>query len=137
VSPVIGESESLKNTNERPAETTPAAQHDISSGSHAAPAVQWPLVERRTADRRQTDRRRNPHVDPLANNAAGCTCREQQIVGLLLQGMTNKQIAAELGIAEDTVKKHLHRAYKKLGIRRRALLIAEHIAASPPRRTGL
>lgn len=55
---------------------------------------------------------------------------------LVLRGLTNKQIAQTLGIAEDTVKKHLHRAYKKLGVRRRALLIAERITAIAPNRSS-
>jgi DNA-binding NarL/FixJ family response regulator len=50
------------------------------------------------------------------------TTREQQIVILVRQGMTNKQIGRELGIVEDTVKKHLQHIYDKIGVRRRALL---------------
>jgi DNA-binding NarL/FixJ family response regulator len=98
----------------------------------AEPSVelQWPFVERRKADRRQTDRRRNSPGDCLLDvTARECTDREQQIVRLLLRGMTNKQIAQSLGIAEDTVKKHLQHVYKKLGVRRRALLIVDAAAA--------
>jgi DNA-binding CsgD family transcriptional regulator len=36
--------------------------------------------------------------------------------------MTNKQIARELGIVEDTVKKHLQHIYDKIGVRRRRVL---------------
>ena len=50
------------------------------------------------------------------------TEREMQIVDLVRQGMTNKQIGRELGIVEDTVKKHLQRIYDKVGVRRRSLL---------------
>jgi DNA-binding NarL/FixJ family response regulator len=50
------------------------------------------------------------------------TAREQQIVILVRQGMTNKQIARELGIVEDTVKKHLQHIYDKIGVRRRRVL---------------
>src|SRR5262245_5798456 len=67
----------LNNTNEQAAgATTAALPHDISPESPAAAAPQWPMIERRKADRRQTDRRGKPHVDPLTNDAAGCTCRE-------------------------------------------------------------
>ena len=88
----------------------------------------WPLVERRSADRRQQDRRQPASPDDaLADDASHlCTSRERQTIRLLLQGMTNKQIAHSLGIAEDTVKKHLHHVYKKLGVPRRALLMIEH-----------
>lgn len=50
------------------------------------------------------------------------TQREKQIVGLLRQGLTNKEIARRLGIQEDTVKKHLQGVYGKVGVRRRALI---------------
>lgn len=42
-----------------------------------------------------------------------------------MQGMANRQIAHALGIAEGTVKKHLHHVFVKLGVRSRALLIVE------------
>jgi DNA-binding NarL/FixJ family response regulator len=51
------------------------------------------------------------------------TMREQQIVILVRQGLTNKQIARELGIVEDTVKKHLQHVYDKIGVRRRVSLV--------------
>ena len=107
--------------------------HD-STANHAAETSQditggWPLVERRKADRRQGDRRkgerRRPSEPPADYVAHECTEREREIVDLLLQGMTNKQIAERLGIAVDTVKKHLQHVYKKLGVRRRVLLIAD------------
>jgi len=50
--------------------------------------------------------------------------REAQAVRLLCTGLTNRQIAAELEIREDTVKKHLHKAYGKLGVDNRTQLIA-------------
>jgi two-component system nitrate/nitrite response regulator NarL len=42
--------------------------------------------------------------------------RERAVVGLVLQGMRNKQIAGELGIGEGTVKVHLHNSFEKLGV---------------------
>ena len=103
----------LKNSNEPSDRRTATAPQDISS---------WPFVERRKAERRQQDRRRQSEPTYPAHE---CTDRERQIIDLLLEGMTNKQIAQTLGIAEDTVKKHLQHVYKKLGVRRRALLIAD------------
>jgi len=109
----------------------------MSAQPQASAELTWPMVERRKADRRQSERRSGMHpAGPLATNTAGCTDREQQIVRLVQQGMTNKQIGQTLGIAEDTVKKHLHRAYRKLGVRRRVLLIVEggttHEPQPPP-----
>jgi DNA-binding NarL/FixJ family response regulator len=51
------------------------------------------------------------------------TVRERQVVSRLRQGRSNKEIARELGIVEDTVKKHLKSVYAKLGVRRRAMVI--------------
>jgi DNA-binding NarL/FixJ family response regulator len=39
------------------------------------------------------------------------------------EGMTNKEIAAKLHIADGTVKIHLHNIYEKLNINRRAELV--------------
>jgi DNA-binding NarL/FixJ family response regulator len=50
------------------------------------------------------------------------TKRETQIVALVRQGSTNKEIARQLGIMEDTVKKHLQSVFGKLGVRRRTLV---------------
>jgi RNA polymerase sigma factor (sigma-70 family) len=68
--------------------------------------------------------RTEPGTAPaLIEGLSTLTAREQQIVQLLMQGMTNKRIGQQLGIVEDTVKKHLQHIYDKLGVRRRALVI--------------
>ena len=43
------------------------------------------------------------------------TERELQVLGLLAQGLANKQIALQLGISEHTVKFHISGIYAKLG----------------------
>jgi DNA-binding NarL/FixJ family response regulator len=62
-----------------------------------------------------------PHqIDPL-------TARERQIVRVMAEGLTNKEVAQRLRLAEGTVKVHLHRIYRKLGIANRtALAILAH-----------
>ena len=55
------------------------------------------------------------------------TTRERQIVLVLAEGLTNKEIARRLRLTEGTVKVHLHNIYQKLGISNRtALAILTH-----------
>jgi DNA-binding NarL/FixJ family response regulator len=48
------------------------------------------------------------------------TRREKQVLGNVVTGFTNAQIAHELGLAESTVKSHLSSAFSKLGVASRA-----------------
>jgi DNA-binding NarL/FixJ family response regulator len=45
----------------------------------------------------------------------GLTHREQQLVLLIGRGLTNKEIASELNLAEQTVRNHVHRMLRKVG----------------------
>lgn len=54
------------------------------------------------------------------------TKRHRQLINLLGQGYTNRQIAEQLDIREHTVKVHFHRLYKALGVNNR--LQALHFA---------
>lgn len=53
------------------------------------------------------------------------TRRENQLLELIAQGNTNKQISEMLFISEQTVKWHLHQLYGKLGVRNRTSAIAK------------
>ena len=48
------------------------------------------------------------------------TTREKQILGLIVMGMTNAEIATKLFLAESTVKSHLSSAFAKLGVSSRS-----------------
>ena len=52
------------------------------------------------------------------------TSREREILGLLADGMGNKQIAARLGISANTVKTHLELLFDKLDVSSRAEAVA-------------
>jgi len=45
----------------------------------------------------------------------GLTRREQQLIQMIGRSLTNKEIAAQLNLSEQTVKNHVHRMLRKLG----------------------
>ena len=49
----------------------------------------------------------------------GITRRELEILGLIAEGMSNREIAAKLFVSENTVKTHSSRVFDKLGAKRR------------------
>lgn len=52
------------------------------------------------------------------------TPQEESVAALVAQGLSNREVAAELYISPKTVQYHLTRTYAKLGIRSRAELAA-------------
>ena len=50
------------------------------------------------------------------------TARQRQAAELAAQGLTNKEIARDLGIRPTVAKKHVERAMKRLGVNRRAAI---------------
>ena len=56
-------------------------------------------------------------TDPALETLTG---RERQVLGLLSQGLTNKEIARKLFITTNTVKRHLKSIFEKLGVNTRA-----------------
>jgi len=57
--------------------------------------------------------------------AVRMTQREKEIIALIVEGMSNKQIAVRLNIATFTVKSHVHNILEKLALQSR-LQIAKH-----------
>jgi DNA-binding CsgD family transcriptional regulator len=53
------------------------------------------------------------------------TPREREVSALMAEGLSNKEIAAQLVISQATVKVHLRHVYEKLGVRNRASAIAK------------
>jgi DNA-binding CsgD family transcriptional regulator len=49
----------------------------------------------------------------------GITRRELEVLGLIAQGMSNREIAGKLYVSENTVKTHSSRVLDKLGAKRR------------------
>lgn len=63
----------------------------------------------------------------------GITRRELEILELVAQGMSNREIATKLYVSENTVKTHCGRAFDKLGARRRtqAVLLGKQLGLLP------
>jgi FixJ family two-component response regulator len=57
-------------------------------------------------DRDRAARQLNSEVDELRRRYGALTAREREVMGLVVSGMLNKQIAAALGTSEITVKIH-------------------------------
>ena len=53
-------------------------------------------------------------IDALHERYGALTAREREVMALVVSGMLNKQIAAEIGITENTVKVHRSRAMEKM-----------------------
>lgn len=64
------------------------------------------------------------HED-VGTSAASLTARELEVVGLLAEGMTNKDVAARLGLSARTVKTHVQNLLEKLDARDRTAAVAQ------------
>jgi DNA-binding CsgD family transcriptional regulator len=58
------------------------------------------------------------HVRPRADY--GLTAREREVLGLLVEDHTQKEIAEKLFVSPHTVDTHLRNIYRKLGVRSRS-----------------
>jgi DNA-binding NarL/FixJ family response regulator len=93
---------------------------DLLDGVRAAARGESPLHPR-AARQLLTSRTRAPSV------VVDLTPREAEVLGLVRQGLANKQIARRLGITERTVKAHLTSTFQRIGVsdRTQAALWAE------------
>ncbi|GEA89358.1 LuxR family transcriptional regulator [Cellulomonas cellasea] len=71
-------------------------------------------------DERTVTRRRAGHEDPTEN----LTPSELKVLDLIGEGMSNREIAERLGVAEKTVKNHITSLLAKMGLQRRTQVAA-------------
>ena len=68
-----------------------------------------------------------------AQSSLGITEREREVLQLLADGRSNKEIAARLGLSPNTVKTHVARLFEKLRVARRtqAISLARELGLVP------
>jgi DNA-binding NarL/FixJ family response regulator len=54
----------------------------------------------------------------------GLTGREAEVLCLVASGQTNKEMAADLGLSEKTIERHLSNIFTKIGVPTRAAATA-------------
>ena len=70
-----------------------------------------------------------PAADVSARLPATLSARQLQVLELIAEGLLNKEIADRLGIAEATVKQHVHKMYQALSINNRAEAVRLYLGA--------
>ncbi len=77
----------------------------------------------RALERDRATREEEARLASVGERLASLTPREQEVLSSVVAGSLNKQIAAELGIAEKTVKVHRARVMAKMAVRSVAELV--------------
>jgi DNA-binding NarL/FixJ family response regulator len=67
----------------------------------------------------QAGERARPESNGAGEDPFGLTARERQVLALVAEGATNRQIGAALYMAEKTASVHVSRILSKLGVRSR------------------
>lgn len=83
-------------------------------------------------DRDRAARAERAELQALRDRFATLTPRERDVFARVVAGRLNKEIAAELGIVEQTIKQHRGRVMAKLGVRSVADLVRFAERVAPP-----
>ena len=68
--------------------------------------------------------RTSQHQENLRKRLDSLSAQEQRVLAHVARGLTNKEVAAELGLSEKTVKNYLSNLFEKLQISRRSQAVA-------------
>jgi len=109
---------------------------------HNSPAMLLEAIRTVAAGGVWTDQKPIPPAShatshPATAQAAHLTPREQQVLRSVLEGMTNKEIAYQIGVSLSSVKATLQHLFEKAGVRTRSQLvrIALERSLEAPRRS--
>jgi two-component system response regulator DevR len=86
-----------------------------------------PSLKRRVEQRMRDSHGGDPRLDVLST-------REREVLALIADGMTNREIGIELSLAEKTVKNYVSGLLSKLGLQRRTQAAAVQWETRPPER---
>jgi len=70
----------------------------------------------------------------MSTNETTLTERERQVMALIAQGLSNKEIARLLNVTPSTIKVHVHHIFMKLAVRNRtalAIKVVNGVAREP------
>ena len=107
-----------------------AVRHAARGEAMVSPAVAGALISRVAELKRLATEVNGYHDISVQEQATELTEREREILGLLGQGYSNRQIAEELVITVGTVKNHVHNILDKLDVhtRKQAAMVARQLA---------
>jgi two-component system, NarL family, response regulator DevR len=106
---------------------------DLVSAIRTVASGQSMLDPATTARLMSSLRGREDGTEPEDGRLADLTPREREILALIGEGLTNRQIGKELFLSEKTVKNHISRLLAKLGVERRiqAAVLASRLTPQP------
>jgi DNA-binding NarL/FixJ family response regulator len=81
---------------------------------------------------------RDPEISDLIKRLQALTPQQTRVLGMLAEGLLNKQIAYELGVSEATIKAHVSAILQKLGVdsRTQAVIQLSKIGGDPLQPVG-
>ncbi|WP_292660958.1 response regulator transcription factor [Mesorhizobium sp.] len=81
---------------------------------------------------------RDPEISDLIKRLQALTPQQTRVLGMLAEGLLNKQIAYELGVSEATIKAHVSAILQKLGVdsRTQAVILLSKIGSDPVQAAG-
>jgi DNA-binding NarL/FixJ family response regulator len=81
---------------------------------------------------------RDPEISDLIDRLQTLTPQQTRVLGMLAEGLLNKQIAYELGVSEATIKAHVSAILQKLNVdsRTQAVILLSKIGSDPLQAAG-